>query len=163
MEAFRRELRRDLTADRGESYAPAPRRFGFAAAAALAMAALLVVFIARPAYPAKLHALLTTGDDIAVLEAAPDGTRFASADLAATGTVDRMDELKRLLQTDLVPPERDRDLVRSFYQRAYPRSVLQVNDVEDRIFAVRRFKLNGGQQAVVYTELAPNRSEADIY
>lgn len=159
VDRFRQSLRRDLQRQFSK-HGSSGYKWAFVTACFLTgiLASMVTAFIARPAIPANLHAILV---------AAPEDAREARATLVAGEMAERRGiPLSRtrkgfeLLQDRFLPIEADHRFLSDWYQNKYPTQPFEVKAVEDEmIYAARRFKLRGGKTIVVYTEL----SEAPAY
>jgi hypothetical protein len=162
VDTFRRNLRRSLLEACEQR---AAKGFGYRVALAatsslcLVLAAVLVLFITRPAYPVQLHALLISDDAGPGFqeESRPgpvaDGRGAAEMHPGSSqdGEIQPLFVSRPLLEQTR---EADRDFVRRWVERevsAQPVTVLPMDPVET--YTVSRFMLNDGRQVKVFTRV----------
>jgi hypothetical protein len=143
VERFKRSLRRELM---GRAHA-SRWRLAFAAAsfAAATLACLIVIFILEPAVPARLHASVVGG------EAPP--SPVPARDLHEVGLQYFLDQANASAQVD-------REFVQRWYaDRARPVGVKAVED--EKLLAIRQFRLTSGERVVVLTEIGSDDAQRD--
>jgi hypothetical protein len=139
VDEFQRTLRRELIASMEAGTTPRFRlAFSLASAAAGIFAALLVLFVVKPGFPAQIHDLLLGGAGPAATAEQPAGRRDQARPHALAGTD--------------AGAQVDQAFVESWYQqRARPVQVKSMQD--ERFLAIRQFELSSGERVVVFTEL----------
>jgi hypothetical protein len=147
VDEFKRTLRRELIASMEAGRTPRFRlAFSLASAAAGVFAALLILFVAQPAFPAQIHDLLLGGTETG----APAGQPAEGGDQAPPYLLAGREAGARV----------DRAFVENWYQqRARPVQVKSMQD--ERFLAIRQFELSSGDRVVVFTELgSPDASRS---
>ncbi len=143
VETFRQDLRRDLK--RAMSTPDQSRyrvAFAFAGGLAIAFAFFLVLFILRPEMPTQINSWLEGGSENMQAENSGSAVPIHSTD---------SNYLNQLLNGEATAA-RDEAYIESWYaQQALAAQVKQIED--EKIYAVRKFRMNTGQQVVVFTEL----------
>jgi hypothetical protein len=138
--AFRQQLRRELLSVT-PARTSARMRFalGLSGSLAAAFALLLVLFVARPAIPDRLH------------------TRLAGPAPIELG----QPALDQLLRSAARPVEADRAFVESW--TAQQGRLVDVRAMEDeRLFSVRQFEMTDGKRMLVFTELGNEKARPTV-
>ena len=153
VEGFKRDLRRDLMRAASQ---PRPSRFGFWFASGMAgvMALLLLAFIINPEVPQRLNALVTDSEQAPVLVADTQPQKVEPSLLQSP-------QLQRMLVGGPAGAEIDRQFAESILPGISQGDRVE-GIAEEKIYAIRRFKVRGGKEVVVYTELGPKKSQPVI-
>lgn len=121
---------------------------------ATAFAALLVLFIAQPSLPGKVHYALLSQSEI------QQSDEKSSAPFAGNGEV-LLASANQAAPLDVYPQhgsihiEADREMVRLQAARELNREVATVEPIApSEIYAINRFRMDDGREAVVYTQLS---------
>lgn len=122
---------------------------GLLAATALCALVLLITtitLVARPNLAQRLHQGLG-GSQARPLVSQND--THAPQRLSAV----QMDDLRRLIQQDFAPPAQDKAYLEAAFDGQLGKQPLQAQPMTEQIYTVRRYRLEDGREAVVYTEL----------
>ncbi len=167
VDGFERELRRSLLSSHSwRDSGLTGYRGGFFLSTSLAavFGAILIVFILQPMIPGKVHYALLSDPD-ANLEFAGDtglvpdartlyGLRLGSPDGRAADRERAAEDVQRVFARDL-----DLEFVRYLAEREYQRGPVTVEPViSDEVYAVSRFRLDNGRDALVYTQVSTGRN-----
>jgi hypothetical protein len=138
--AFRDELRRELLSAVPERPNPRMRlALGLTGSLAAAFAVVLVLFVAVPEIPGKIHAALGGQPEPASNDAS----------------------IAQLLREVVTPVEADRAFVDTWSARQeQPVGVRSMED--ERVFSVRQFQLTDGKRMLVFTELGNEQAQPTV-